>query len=138
MILQQVHAAAACAWLGVVAAESVLELQARDAAARRLVAVVHAWIDLLFEGPLVVLVLVTGVWLLARAWPAPPLLLFKAGAGLIAVIANLICIPLVRMRAKATDDARVIALSQQVQLTGLAIPFGLLALIIGIGFLPAH
>ena len=78
---------------------------------------------------------VTGAWLLAQAWPAPPLLLVKAGAGLLAVMANMICMPLVRMRVRATDDARVVALSRQVQLTGLAIPFGLLALIVGIGHL---
>lgn len=132
-MLAQIHGAAAGAWLGVVAAETVLEFSGRDAPSRRLVAHLHAWIDYLFEGPLVAIVLVTGSVLLARAWPAPPLLLVKAGAGLLAVIANIICIPLVLVRARATNDDEVRRLFRPIQLTGLAIPFGLLALALGLG-----
>jgi hypothetical protein len=132
MTLVQVHFCAASAWLGVVGAEAVLEHYGRDPASRRLVAKAHAWIDILFEGPLVGIVLVTGALLLARAWPAPPLLIVKVTAGMIAVIANAICIPLVRARARTTDDSLMIKLSRQVRMTGLAIPFGLLALVIGL------
>jgi hypothetical protein len=131
-MLAKIHAAAACAWLGVVAAEAVLELLGRDQPSRRFVAKAHLWIDYLFEGPLVVVVLVTGGILLARAWPAPPLLLVKACAGLIAVIANGICMPLVWMRVRAKDDAQVQRLFGRIRLTGLAIPFGLAALVLGI------
>ncbi len=132
-MLAQIHGAAAGAWMGVVACELVLESFGRDASSRRLVARAHAWIDLLFEGPLVAFVLVTGAVLLARDWPASPLLLLKVAAGLIAVIANLICIPYVRARARATDDAEVRRLFRPIQITGLAIPFGLLALGLGLG-----
>ena len=132
MILLQVHIVAASAWLGVVAGESVMEHYGRDAASLRLIAQMHRWIDILFEGPLVAIVLVTGGLLLARAWPAPPLLLIKVGAGLIAVIANSICIPLVHARAHSNDDARVRALTRGIKITGLAIPFGLAALAIGL------
>ena len=138
MTLIQLHLAAVSFWFGVLAAETVLELAPRDAAERRLVAVAHARIDRLFELPVVVAVLLTGALLLARAWPAPPLLLVKVGAGLVAVIANLVCFPLVHARCKATEDARVRALARQVRMTGLAIPFGIAALVIGLGFLPGR
>lgn len=138
MTLLQLHAAAVCTWMGVIAAESVLELCKNDLNTRRLIATVHGWIDILIEGPLVVLVLVTGSMLLTRVWPASPLLLIKIGAGMIGVIVNLICIVLVRMRAKSTDDARMQALTHQIRLTGLAIPFGLVALVIGFGYLTPH
>ena len=137
MTLVQVHFCAASAWLGVVAAESVLEQFGRDPASRQVVAKVHAWIDILFEGPLVAVVLITGGLLLARAWPAPPMLMLKVAAGLIAVVANAICIPLVSARARTTDDSRIIRLSRQVRMTGLAIPFGILALAIGLAGPPA-
>lgn len=134
MTLLQLHAATVCTWMGVVAAECVLELRKNDAESRRFIAAVHAWIDILFEGPLVALVVITGAMLLASHWPAP-LLLAKVGAGLVAVLVNLYCIVLVRRRAKATDDARVLALTQQIRLTGLAIPFGGFALVVGFGYL---
>ncbi|MBI1816366.1 MAG: hypothetical protein HYR72_15420 [Deltaproteobacteria bacterium] len=136
MMLVQLHLIAVSFWLGMVAAETVLEFCGRDAVSRRTVAVAHRWIDLLFEIPVVIVVVGTGTLLLARAWPASPLLLVKVGAGSIAVIANLICVPLVHARWKETDDARVRALTRQVKMTGLAIPFAIAALVIGLGFLP--
>jgi hypothetical protein len=132
MTLLQVHIVATSAWLGLVAAEAVVELHGRDAASRRLVARIHRWIDILFEGPLVALVLGSGALLLSRAWPASPLLLVKVGAGIIAVIANAICIPWVQMRAKASDDVEVRALTGKIAATGYAIPFGLAALVLGL------
>ena len=134
MSIAQIHAAAVCAWFGVIGAEVILELHGRDPAARRVVAAVHQWIDLLLEGPLVLLVLATGAVLVARAWPLSPLLIVKVIAGLVAIIANMICIPLVRMRAAATDDRRMLSLSRQVTQTGFAIPVGVFALVLGFGF----
>jgi hypothetical protein len=138
MLLTQIHLVVVSAWLGLVAGESVLEQFGRNEASRRLVAVVHGWIDIFFEGPLVLAVLVTGCLLLARDWPANPLLLVKVGCGLIAVIANLVCIVVVNLRMKSTDDARVRTLAWYVKLTGLAIPFAVAALIIGLSGLPLH
>jgi len=138
MTLLQLHAAAVCTWIGVIAVESVLELCKNDAVSRRFIAAVHAWVDLLVEGPLLVLVVFTGAMLLKTNWPAPTLLLVKVGAGMIGVIVNLICIVLVRKRARETDDARMQRLTGQIRLTGLAIPFGLVALVIGFGYLAPH
>lgn len=132
-MLAQIHGAAAGAWMGIVGCEVVLEAFGRDAPSRRLIAQAHAWIDLLLEGPLVAFVLATGIVLFVRDWPPSPLLLLKAAAGLIAVIANLVCIPYVRARARATDDADVKRLFGPIRITGLAIPFGLLALGLGLG-----
>ncbi len=133
MTLLQLHAAAVCTWMGVIAVESVLELCKNEVVSRRFLATVHAWVDLLIEGPLLLLVLLTGALLLKANWPAPMLLLVKVGAGMVGVIVNMICIVLVRMRSRETDDARMQHLSGQIRLTGLAIPFGLVALVIGFG-----
>ena len=132
MSLLQLHLILVSAWFGVIAAEAVVESYGRDAASRRLIAVIHGWIDVLFELPIVIVVLITGGILLVQAWPAPTLLLFKVALGLTGIIANLICIPLVRMRMHETDDKRVKQLSRKIQLTGLAIPIGIAAFILGI------
>ena len=132
MTLLQVHLTAASAWLGLVAGETVMELHARGSSAQRLIARIHKWIDLFFEGPLVVIVLLTGAALLARAWPISPLLALKVGAALVAVIANFICIPLVLARARAQTDEALRALTRKIGATGVAIPFGIAALVIGL------
>jgi hypothetical protein len=108
-----------------------MELHGRDAESRRLVAQIHRWIDNLLEGPLVATVLISGALLLARAWPAPPWLLIKVGAGLVAVIANLVCFSWVQARARTHVDATAIALTNRILMTGYAIPFALAALLIG-------
>ncbi|MDM4764778.1 hypothetical protein [Pelomonas sp. SE-A7] len=135
MTLVQLHAAAVCAWLGLVAGEFVLELTPGDAGTRRFVAQAHLWTDRLFEIPLVALVVVTGGLLLARAWPASPLLWTKVGLALVAIAAQVICIPLVRRRARETDERRLRDLSRSIIATGAAAPFGLAALVIGYDYL---
>ena len=127
MTLLQGHFLAAGFWLGLLAAETVLELHPR--ASQPPIAVVHLWIDLLFEGPVV---LVTGALLLARSWPAPPLVLIKAAVGLVPILANLYCFPLVQGRARTTDPQRALALTRRIKLTGAAIPFAIAAFAIGL------
>jgi putative copper export protein len=131
-MLLQVHLIAVSFWLGLVAAEVVAERCAKGAAARRTVANVHRWIDNFFEIPIVIVVLVSGGLLLAQVWPGTPLLWAKIGAALIAIVANVICIPLVQARANANDDGRARALTRQIGITGLAIPFLLIAFAIGL------
>jgi hypothetical protein len=130
MTLLQVHFLAVGIWLGLLTAETVLELH--PGASRSTIAIVHKWIDLLCEVPIVLLVLATGALLLARAWPAPPLLLVKAAVGLVAILANLYCFPLVLQRARTTDAQRTLVLTRQIKLTGAAIPFALAALALGL------
>ena len=135
MTLAQFHGALVCTWFGLVAAEAVIERQARDAASGRLVATMHRWIDLLFEGPVAALVGATGLVLLARAWPAPPLLIAKAAAGMIPVLINLYCVKFVVDRAKTTDAAVARSLTHKIFLSGAwGLPFGLFALVVGFGY----
>ena len=133
MTLLQVHIVSASAWLGLIAAETVIELMARDRAARQFVAKAHKTIDLYFEGPLVAIMLVTGSLLLTRLWPnASVLLLVKVAVGLVAVVSNLLCIHWVLGRARARDDDEFRAYAQKISLTGYTIPLGILALAIGL------
>ncbi|MCC6195779.1 MAG: hypothetical protein IT518_15060 [Burkholderiales bacterium] len=130
MTLLQVHFLAAGFWLGLLAVETVLELHPR--ASESTIAVVHKWVDLLFEGPAVLLVLTTGALLLGGNWPAPPLLLLKAGIGLVPILANFYCFPLVLARARTTDAQRAVVLSRRIKLTGAAIPFVFAAFALGL------
>ncbi|MDE2466296.1 MAG: hypothetical protein KGO02_21675 [Alphaproteobacteria bacterium] len=132
MTLLEIHIVAASAWLGLVGGETVMELHARGPSAQRLIARMHKWIDILFEGPLVATVLVTGSVLLWRVWPPSPLLVVKIAAAMVAVIANFICIPLVQARAKAQSDEALRTLTRKIGATGVAIPFGLAALAIAL------
>jgi hypothetical protein len=133
MTLLQVHFLAVGFWLGLLAAESVLELHPR--ASQSTVATVHKWIDLLFEGPVVLVVLVTGGLLLARSWPAPPILLLKVALGLVPILTNLYCISLVLGRARTSDAQRALVLTNRIRLTGAAIPFAIAAFVIGVAYL---
>lgn len=132
MTLLQIHFFAVSAWVGLLAGESVMELHAHGPAAQHLIARIHKWIDIFFEGPLVVAVLATGSILLYRVWPAPSLLLVKVGAAMIGIVANVICIPWVQARAQTENEEALRTLTRKIAGTGLAIPFVLLALVIGL------
>ena len=119
--------------MGLIAAEVVIELLAKDSTTRRFVAEAHKRIDLYFEGPLVAVVLITGCVLLYPLWSsATPLLLFKVCVGVIAVVSNLVCIHWVIGRARAKDDEEFRNYAKKVSWTGYTIPFGLLALALGL------
>lgn len=122
MTLVLVHVIIVSFWLGLLAAETALELNARDEASMRVVARVHRWIDFCFEGPTAIAVLVTGGLLLARAWPVQPLLAAHAAAGVIPAIVNLYCVGYVTARASTGDHAEIRALTRKIKLTGYAIP----------------
>lgn len=138
MNLQELHGAAVSAWFGVLAAEAAIEMQARTPESRRIVAVMHGWIDLVAEGPLIAITVATGIPLLIRIWPAPTLVLVKAALGLAAVAANTVCIALVAARVREDDDTRRIKLTRRITLAGTAIPIGLVAWVIGYFYLPGH
>jgi len=131
MTLLQFHLFAATAWVAIIGAETVLELHGSSTASRQLISRIHKWIDILFEGPLIASIVISGAVLLARAWPAPPLLLVKVGAGMIAIVANALCLSWVQARARTDDDAKAVALTRKIWFSGYAIPFGLIALAIG-------
>ena len=133
MTLLQIHIVSASAWLGLIAAETVIELMAKDRAARLFVAKAHKTIDLYFEGPLVAIVLVTGSLMLYQLWPnASYLLLTKVAVGLVAVVSNIVCIHWVVSRARAKNDDEFTEYAHKISLTGYTIPMGVLALAIGL------
>jgi phage-related minor tail protein len=132
MTLLQFHLFAATAWVAIIGAETVLELHGSSTASRQLISRVHKWIDISLEGPLIAAIAISGAVLLARAWPAPPLLLVKVGAGMIALVANAFCLAWVQARARTDDDAKAVALTKKIWFSGYAIPFGLIALVIGL------
>ena len=104
MTILQVHVVAASAWMGLIAAEVIIELLAQDSTTRRFVAEAHKRIDLFFEGPLVAIVLLSGcVLLYPLLSSATPLLLFKVAIGFIAIVSNVVCICWVVGRARAKD-----------------------------------
>tara|TARA_B100001964_G_C14169690_1_gene570852 strand:- start:827 stop:1234 length:408 start_codon:yes stop_codon:yes gene_type:complete len=132
-MLLRVHIIATSAWLGLIAAETVMELMAKDKSTRLFVAKVHKIIDIYFEGPLVAIVLFTGSILLYQLWPnASFLLLAKVTAGLTAVLSNILCIDWVIRRAQAKNESEFSKYARRISWTGYIVPLGFLALAIGL------
>ena len=98
------HLVLLCLWGGFVLAEVVMELASRDDETRRYTARMHYWMDILVELPLVLGVLVAGVFLTIEVWPLSGLGWAKIGAGLIPVAVNLCCIATVVRRYRERDD----------------------------------
>lgn len=134
--IRLLHVGVLCAWAGVVLVEGIIELGDRDdgATATRL----HHRIDLLVEGPLLVAVLVTGALLWRRA-PPSPILHVKIGCGLVAVVANLVCLGFVLLRWRDRDDA--VARRRWGRLVRgsiAALPFALAAAWLGLRYFHAY
>jgi uncharacterized membrane protein len=132
-MLLTLHIVVASAWLGLIAGEVVIELTARDRATKEFAAQAHRIMDLYFEGPLVLLTLVTGSMLLHGLWPdVSGWLLVKVVFGLVAVVSNIVCIRWVVFRARALEDEEYRRWNHKVSMTKYAIPFAIAALLIGI------
>ncbi len=128
-------------WRGVIAVEVVFEVLLRGSdGARRIAAQLHFWTDLLVEGPLLLGIVVTGGLLLARAWPPSTLHVIKLVGALTALAANTWCITQVTIRLRhVTNSEKLVRYQRRVFLSGLAIPFGLIAAYIGfVYFVPIH
>jgi len=102
--LAMIHLMVLSLWGGVVATEAVVEIypfrhREMHPSAIRL----HYWIDLLVEAPLVLAVVVTGVWLLLLTDPVTPLHLVKVAFAGAAVAVNLFCIAVVVRRGRRPD-----------------------------------
>jgi hypothetical protein len=131
-MLLTIHIVVASAWLGLVAGETVMELMARDRDTRVFVARAHEVMDLYFEGPLVLMTLVTGSVLLYGLWPDVSIVLMvKIVAAMVAVISNILCIRWVVFRAKAQNDQDFLPWAHKISTTKYTIPFGVVALVIG-------
>ncbi|MFU3924556.1 hypothetical protein [Pseudomonas citronellolis] len=135
-LLLQLHLFGVAFWLGVVSVEFLLERSRSQSRAQGFsVAVMHRKIDLMFETPAFLLVLVSGL-MLVDTDQLSGLYVVKIAAGLIAVVGNILCvIPVLRRsRAAEMDDLTdVIKRSRQIDFISLlAIPAGLVALAVGI------
>lgn len=131
--LRLLHFGVLCAWAGVVAVEGVIELTDRQDAptATRL----HYLIDVLLEGPLLLIVLVTGAALLIQGQAWSFLLAVKIGCGLVAVAANLACVGFVVVRYRRRDDEGARRYwSRYVRLSIVALPFALVAAYLGLRY----
>jgi hypothetical protein len=127
-----VHVVGVSTWAGLVLGEGALELGCRDTSTRQFAARAHFWLDVLVELPLIIAVVTSGSLLLLRAGTLPALLWMKVALALVAVVLNLACIALViQRRLRVGDDAAVARISQRIRVTGLGVPFGLAAAVIG-------
>lgn len=135
-LLLQIHLFAVAFWLGVVAVEYLLE-QSRAQSRNQgfTVARLHRKIDLLFEMPAFLVVLITGILLFEPA-RFEGLYAVKVVADAVAVLGNMLClVPVLRRRAAADkeDLGDVIAQSRLIDRISLtAIPAGLVALACGV------
>ena len=113
-----VHLVAVGIWLGCVLTEIAVEraLAGQGETTDRLLAVLHRRIDLLVELPAFVVVLVSGGVLLMNAG-ARPWLHAKIAAGLLAILANAVCLYWVlrRARAAAGNDGAAFAAADHQQ-----------------------
>jgi hypothetical protein len=133
------HIFATAFWFGLIAVETVVELQAgrRSHEADYDIAHYHYLIDTRLEIPTLIVVLVTGLALFDPAQFAG-LYAVKIVCGLIAVAANIICVVPVLLRERAAqrgDHAAVITYSRQIVMTIIAAPAALAALAIGMFWL---
>ncbi|PBJ22812.1 hypothetical protein BSG18_23060 [Pseudomonas ogarae] len=134
--LLQLHLFAVAFWLGIVAVEYLLErTRAQSRNQGFTVARLHRQIDLFFEMPAFVVVLVTGL-LLIEPTRFDGIYTLKVVAGGIAVLGNMLClIPVLKRRSAAEKNnlPDVIRQSRQIDIISVtAIPAGLLALACGV------
>ena len=95
----------------------------------------HFWMDVCCELPLLVAIVTSGAILTARVWPLSTAHWIKLAAGLLAIAANLYCAVLVALRyLRRGDRAALAALTVSIRWTWVAVPVGLLALVLGLRF----
>lgn len=120
-------------WGGLVLAETIVEVALTGETGRAHAARAHFWIDMLAELPVVLGVLVTGGLLVLRVWPPSTWLIVKICAGLAAVAINLYCTVMVVLRYRHRESSpQVERYRARVLLSGLGIPFALVAAWIGL------
>ena len=137
------HLVALGIWGGIVLAEGVVEVVGmRGRAASQVTARIHYAIDLLFEGPVLLAVLVTGA-VLAWRTPLSTVHWVKIALALFAVGINFWCIGVVvgrhRRFASLTDRAVTVATRRVFLAVKLGLPAALAAVYLGLrlgGYVP--
>jgi hypothetical protein len=149
--LRFIHFAGIIIWFGSAAVDVLLEgvlRRTRSAEAQRTLIRFHQLVDLALEGPGALVVLGSGAALLSREgfWDAaavwPAWLKWKVACGLVAAFCNLLSVGFVIARHRASlalptseapsSSAAVRRWTIAVTLTGLAVPFALVALWLGV------
>lgn len=138
-LLNFAHLIALGLWGGCVLVEVLMELMARkNASFRAIIPEWHYKVDLYLEGPLLVLVLLTGFLLFDPA-KISALYLIKLALGLIAAGANLVCVVFVVMRKKASDIQNAEAVEKYTRLVfstvAVGVPAGAGALCLGMSLM---
>ena len=131
--MRVLHFLAVGMWTGLLAAEVILEWSCREGAAARTAAVVHYWLDLLVEAPLVLAVTASGAYLLLGAWPPGPVLAWKLALGAVPIVSCCWSITLVVRRYGRRDEPEALAAGRRrVLLSALAVGPGVVALYLGL------
>ncbi len=133
-LLLKIHLVAVAFWFGILAAELVIErTRTQSAEHSQAVANQHFWIDLLFETPAFVTVLITGLFMINPS-QTDPFYWAKICFGLIAVAGNVLCTAAIIKRKFASDQSdrsSVIKHSRFVdKLSAVAVPAGVLSALI--------
>ena len=136
MGLAGVHLIVVSVWVGLVLAEVLLEVFAHRGLLVPAVATLHYWIDALFEIPLLLGILVTGVILTARLPDLDGLHAVKVASGLVAIGATAFAVRVVRERREEISlPDRVAHHQRQLVLAAVvAVPAGLVAGVIGLTY----
>lgn len=137
VLLHQFHLMFLALWCGVVITESVIELMGRrhDDLVRP-TAILHFWIDILIEAPIILMVAVSGLILLLSLDNLSRLHALKISCGIMAICANLYCISMVVRRYKllqsGADTASLKAQTNLVFLSAIVgMPIAIIAALLG-------
>ena len=131
-ILVLLHLILISIWGGVLLAEFVIETLAQAEHSMRWAARTHYCIDILFELPLVLAILFTGLLLTYQRWPLTLLHWIKIICALIAIFLNLDCCRRVMLRFHTQHNVEQLKQhTQAIKISALGVPFGLIAFFLG-------
>jgi hypothetical protein len=134
-ILPFLHLILVSVWLGLVLVESLIEFNGEKDENYLAAARLHYRVDLFFEIPIVLAVLVTGILLWHQVGGLSKILLIKIILGLSAIAINFYCAALVVIRyRRAKDPIALRGLTRRVRQTWIGVPFGLGALYMGLRY----
>jgi hypothetical protein len=136
MGLAGVHLIVVSVWVGLVLAEVLLEVFAHRGLLVPAVATLHYWLDTLFEIPLLLGILATGVILTARLPDLDGLHAVKVASGLVAIGATAFAVRVVRGRREEISLPDRVAYHQRqlVLAAVVAVPAGVIAGTIGLTY----
>jgi len=132
------HLAALGIWLGVVITEVLFEFVGSDADSLRAAARFHYNVDKFGELPILLVVLITGAILAARAWPLTPLHFIKIAVSLAAVGCALVCTVWVFQRRRIEDVNALLGWRRRIwTLAAVAAAFAAPAMYLGLVYFRA-